>query len=227
MNKSGLSGVVCACLFTLFSATALAELVTANTPNCGVDYGVCDDSAFLTAVAAEGGNVPLDAALNFEQDKLGSPLSGFAERSGDIFSDAVTFSSEPSTFGGVSSTDVNSFVDSGSGIHLVGPGNSTWDGILNINFSSPVSAAGFSTAGVSLTDSIYIYNASDTLIGIFSGVSNADFDYFGVVATAGEQISRIELDGDNIAIQDIQFNHLPDNTPRVLGIITIINFLLE
>ena len=74
MTKSGLSGVVCACLFTLFSATALAELVTANTPNCGVDYGVCDDSAFLTAVAAEGGNVPLDAALNFEQDKLGSPL---------------------------------------------------------------------------------------------------------------------------------------------------------
>jgi len=211
MKQSRLLGVVCACLTSLLFTTANAALTTAHTANCGVVYDDCDDAAFLTAVAAEGGNVPLDATLDFTQDKLGNALSGFVERPGDIFSDAVTFSSKPGTFGGAASTDVNSFVgDDGSGnsIHLVGPGNNLWDGILSIDFSSPVSTVGLSTAGISVTDTIYIYDTSDTLIGSFPGVSNAEFDYFGIVATAGEQISRIELDGDNISIQDIQFNYV-------------------
>jgi len=204
MKKSLLLSAVCAGLFSLVSTSANAELITANTPNCA-GINDCDDAAFLLAVATEGGSVPLDVVLNFEQDKFGNPLTTIEAVSGDIFSDAVTFSSEPGTLCGASSPDVYSIGGSDS---YIGPNDNTWCGILNIVFSNPVSAVGFGTVGLSSTDSISIYDADDTLIGTFPGVSDAVFDYFGVVATAGEQISRIELDGDNFAIQDIQFNYM-------------------
>jgi hypothetical protein len=228
MKKLRLLGAMCAYVFTLLPASVNAALTTANTANC-VGYDDCDDAAFLTAVAAEGGNVPLDVVLDFTQDKLGNALSGFAERPGDTFSDAVTFSTEPGTIVVASSPDVNSFVGvdgSGNSIHLVGPANNVWEGILSIDFSSPVSAVGFGTVDSDEIYSISIFDPDDVLIGSFPRVSSATFNYFGVVATAGEQISRIEVDGDNMSIQDIQFNYMQGDIPGVHAIIPIINFLL-
>jgi len=214
MKKSRLLGAVCACVITLLSVSANAALITANTSGC-IGFDNCDDSAFLLAVTGQGGNVPLDVTINFSEDKFGNALTINEIVSGDIFSDAVTFSSKPGSFGGITTTDVRS---SGGGSTEIGPVSSDdlWNGILNIDFSSPVSAVGFGTVQFGIIESISIFDINDILIGSFSGVSDSTFDYFGVVATAGEQISRIELNGDSHAIQDIQFSYATAPVPAAV-----------
>ena len=180
-------------------APSQAALLNVNIPNCyDYDSSTCDDSQFLAAV----GGGPLDVLLNFDVDSNGTPIPDVNQDvPGTLFSDDVTFSSRSSLFGGIDS----SLVNYGPMGVQIGPA-SGFDGILNIDFTDPVAAVGFLTAGLEPSESITVYDAHDSVIGTFPGVSGSSYDYFGLIACEQDLIGRIELDGRFYAIQTIQFN---------------------
>ncbi len=197
MSGPRIAAMLGAC--ALFMASqANAALISVGTANCG-GFNTCDDSDFLSVT---GG--PLDVFIDFETDRFGNPIvQGNGPIAGDAFSNLVTFSSEAGTFGGGPSTDVDYGVIGGTA--EIGPlGNFT--GILAIDFLDPVSAFGFGTVELEIIETISLFDPSNNQIGLFGGVSDQIFDYFGVIGTAGEQISRVELDGNFFAIQNLQFS---------------------
>jgi hypothetical protein len=199
--KQGMMALAVLAVVFTGAQTAQAGLITAVTPNCG-GFSTCNDSAFLGLV----GGGPLDVFLDFTTDKLGNPITvGLGNLPGNIYSDAVTFSSAVGAFGGSNSALVNHANAAGPNAEI-GPA-SGFTGILNIDFATDVSAVGFGTVLFGALEDIRVYGAGNTLLGTFSGASVNNFDYFGVLANGGDVITRVEMDGDFFAIQNIQFNH--------------------
>jgi len=195
---------------------ANAAIVTANTANCG-GFSACDDSAFLAAV----GGGPLDVFLDFTQAADGTPIGASGATLGSIFSNDVIFSSSTSaTYGGSNSANVE-LANAGGDSAEIGPVGSEFDGILNIDFVSAVSAVGFGSVEFGTIETITVYDINDVMLTSFGGVSSFDFDYIGILAAAGELIGSVTLEGDFFAIQNIQFNFADVNEIPIPGAILL------
>lgn len=87
--------------------------------------------------------------------------------------------------------------------------------VLNIDFlanGNSVAAVDFGLVELnSLVEVIRVYDETDALIATFNNQLTNAFSLWGVAATAGERIGRVELDGDFFAIQDIAFGDLQAN----------------
>lgn len=175
------------------SAPASSALLTYTAPMTGFTYN--SDTA--------------SAAFNAQ---LGSSythisFSGASNTNGASYSSLVTFSTkESTTFGGSNTNLVNASSE-------IGPyGQATWDGILNIDFNGDVVAVGFGLVEFNVADEfIRVYDDTDALIGTFNDQLTGMFSFWGVAATGGQRIGRIELDGDHFAIQDIEFSETLNN----------------
>ncbi|MEF8747473.1 MAG: PEP-CTERM sorting domain-containing protein [Candidatus Accumulibacter propinquus] len=135
---------------------------------------------------------------------------GATNNNGASYSPDVTFSTKVGTFGGSNTGLVNASNE-------IGPSGS-WDGILSIDFNGGfVSAVGFGLVDFSSpADIIRIYNDANVLIGTFNNQLSDTFSLWGVAASAGEHIARVELDGSFFAIQDIEFNKVPEPASMAL-----------
>lgn len=183
-------------------AAAPAGVLRASTAGCG-GFSSCDDSAF---VAAAGG------ALTFNDlnvNRFGGALpNNSGAVSGDVYSGDFTFSTRPGTFGSVTSTQVK-HVDGSDFDSELGPDgtNPDFTGLLRIDFTQPVTAVGFGT--VELGDdgldveTITLYGTFGTMS--FAAVGLETFNYEGFVATGGDLITAVDLDGMFFAIQSIQY----------------------
>lgn len=198
--------------FARFAATAVilmacslpvpAALITYTAPMGTFTY---DSDTVLPA---------FNAALGVPYTHIS--FSGASDTDGASYSPLVTFSTMAGAYGGSNS----GLVDAGDEI---GPYDG-WTGILNIDFNGAyVSAAGFglvdfeSTAGT-----IRVYDDANALIGTFNNQLSDDFSLWGIQATAGERIGRIELDGDYFAIQDIAFSQTSTSAVPEPGSLTLL-----
>lgn len=188
------------------SGSSSATLLQAHTVGCTNDiFQSCSTANFLAAV----GGGPLDISLDLATDKNGNIIPGSLV-SGDIFSDDVTFSSQLSaSFGGGDSSNVGYFAPDALRSQVSGI---DFNGILVIDFTTPVSAVGFTTISLETNATIDVFDSTDTLIGTLSGISNTVLDYVGLIATDGMDISRLTIDGDFHAVRDIQFNFVNTQT---------------
>jgi hypothetical protein len=120
---------------------------------------------------------------------------------GASYSADVTFSTKVGTFGGSNTSQVNAGGE-------IGPYGPSWDGILNIDFNgSWVSTVGFGLVEFdSPVEFIRVYDTTNNLLATFNHQLGTQFSLFGIEATAGEQIGRLELDGNFFAIQDIEYS---------------------
>jgi hypothetical protein len=198
-----------------WGGAANAAIVTANTANCG-GFSTCDDSAFVAAV----GGGPLDVFFDFTQEADGTPINTSGATDGSIFSNDVIFSSSTSaTNGGSNSANVE-LANAGSTDAEIGPVGD-FNGILNIDLVSAVSAVGFGSVEVGTIDTITVYDINDVMLASFGGESDFDFDYIGILATAGELIGSVTIDGNFFAIQNIQFNFADVNEIPIPGAILL------
>lgn len=187
INAAALAVLMCG------SLPASAALMTYTAPMSGFTYNSDTVSAAF------------NAALGSSYTHIS--FNGATSTDGTSYSPLVTFSTKTGAFGGSNTTQVNADNE-------IGPFD-TWDGILNIDFNgASVSAVGFGLVEFnSARESIRVYDDSDVLIGTFNNQLGDTFSLWGVVATAGERIGRIELDGDFFAIQDIEFGET-SNVPE-------------
>lgn len=176
------------------ASAASAALLTYTAPMSGFTYNSDTVSAGFNAA-------------------LGSPythisFSGASSNDGASYSPLVTFSTKVGAFGGSNTNLVNADNE-------IGP-YGTWDGILNIDFNGDyASAVGFGLVDFhTTTDYIRIYDDTNALIGTFNNQLGDIFSFWGVSASAGERIGRIELDGNFFAIQDISFSELNNQVPE-------------
>ncbi len=194
MKKLLIAGFICT-----LASNANAGLITYSDANVG---GFVPNSAF--------GTPSFLAAIGTPDEFLG--FDGAGPVDGSTLSSNVVFSSSSSTtYGGTDSVNVN---QSSSEMGPVG----SWDGILNIDFLAVGNAAsivGFGPVEFGTIETINVYNQFSSLIGTFGGVSNNDFDFFGLQGTAGDLIGKITLEGDFFAIQDIQFDYSTVNAVPV------------
>lgn len=132
-------------------------------------------------------------------------FSGASNTNGSAYSPDVTFSTKVGSSGGLNTSLINA-------ANEIGP-YSSWTGILSIDFNGGyVSTVGFGL--VDPSEVIRLYDQNDALLGTFNNVSAETFSLWGVSATAGEQISRVEVDGNFFAIQDIAFSTTQQNVPE-------------
>lgn len=192
LNRFSITAAAAAML--MCAGAASAALVTYTAPMGGFSYNSDTVSAgFNTA--------------------LGSPythisFSGASSNDGASYSPLVTFSTKVGAFGGSNTNLVNADNE-------IGP-YGTWDGILNIDFNGNyASAVGFGLVEFNTpSEYIRIYDDANTLIGTFNDQLSGTFSFWGVSASAGERIGRIELDGNWFAIQDISFSALNNQVPE-------------
>lgn len=170
------------------SLPASAALVTYTQSQTGFSY----DSDVVSA--------GFNAALGSGYTHLA--FIGASNTNGAAYSPLVTFSSKVGTFGGSNTSSVNAAGE-------IGPASS-WDGILNISFNGGyVSSVGFGLVWFNApSESIRLYDEANALVASFNNQLGNDFSLWGVQATGGEHISRIELDGSFFAIQDIAFGKI-------------------
>lgn len=143
-------------------------------------------------------NAGFNAALGAGYTHLS--FNGASNTNGASYSPDVTFSTRVGAFGGSNTSQVNA-------ANEIGPFG-TWDGILNIqgNGGGWVSAVGFGLVEFdTLVEQIRVFDDTNALIGTFNNQLGGIFSLWGVQATAGEHIARIELDGNFFAIQDISW----------------------
>ena len=159
--------------------------------------------------AAAGGS--LDEFISFTTDKFGNTTPN-GPVLGSLFSNNVTFSTSPSAmFGGSVSPFIRCFQNTSGtgGDSECGPAGN-FDGILNMDFllaGQTASAVGVGTVGLeSPLERIRVYDNTGMLVVDFDASVFGTFGFFGVVATNGMSIGRLELEGDEIAIQDAQFD---------------------
>ncbi len=214
--RQALTACASAALFIIMSGGASAAIMTANTASCGGGDETCDDSAFLAAI----GGGPTDVFLDFATDKNGDPSGDNVSAvpvSGDLFSDDVTFASRASAiFGGADSPNVFLFGGGSVAAQIGTLGDE--GGILDIIFSSGVSAVGFGTIEFGTADSISVFDTDDVLLAMFSGLTGG-VDYIGIIATMGELIGRVSLEGNRFTIQNIQFNFADGEIPLPAGLL--------
>lgn len=167
---------------TILSIPASASLITYTQAMSGFSYNS-------------------DTVSSGFNSALGSPythisFSGASNTDGTSYSPNVTFSTTASGFGGLNTSLVNANSE-------IGPSNA-WYGQFNIDFNgSFVSSVGFGL--VDPVSTIKVFDTTNNLLGTFNDNLNTTFSLWGVQATAGEQIGRVELDGNFYAIQDIEF----------------------
>jgi hypothetical protein len=195
------------------ASLARAALVVYTDPNVG---GFVPNSSVNTPAFNAAIGVP-DEFLSFSFDKFGNPTPS-GSINGSLLSNNVVFSSGASMlgFGGGASALVNI---SGSGpASEIGPFGS-WDGTLTIDFLAAgnyASIVGFGPVEFGTIEQIRVFDQNGALAGVFGGVSNNVFTFFGVQGTGGTLISRIEMDGNFFAIQDIQFDFQQTPEPASL-----------
>ncbi len=191
--------------------TSNAGLIHSSTQNCG-GFSSCNDSAFLAIAAG------LTLTFNdFSVDRFGGVLPANGAVNGNIYSADFTLSSGASGFGGSNSTQVQHANGNGSASE-VGPVGSGFNGLLIIDFANPLAAIGFGTIELNgALETITIYGLSG-ILGTFSAVGGF-FDYEGFVATAGDVITRVVLNGDFYAIQNIQYAAAQVPEPSLLSLL--------
>lgn len=188
-------------VLSLAAVPAKADF-TVFTGNAG---GFVSNTATPAFTAAAGGS--LDEFISFSTDRFGNPIVG-GSTLGNLFSNNVTFSSSPSaTFGGSASPFIQC---TGAGpTSECGP-NSGFNGILNMNFllaGQTATAVGVGTVELeSPLERIRVYDNTGMLVIDFDANALGTFSFFGVVATNGMSIGRLELEGGFFAIQDAQFD---------------------
>ena len=191
MRLMKLTGTLAAALvLSLAAAPGTASAGVIQVGNACNGFSDCDDSAF---VAAAG--VPL--AFN----DLLKPDNGLID--GTTYSTDFVLSSDVGAFGGV-----NSFLvehgNSAAASSEVGPAPG-FTGTLVVSFATGQHAVGFGTVEFSnLGEQIRVFNGA-TLLGTFDPSSSGIFNYEGFVANGGDVITRIELDGNFFAIQNIKY----------------------
>lgn len=188
ISKRLFFSVATICASALFSLPASAALLTYTQGMSGFSHDSDTVSGAFNTVLG-GGYTHLD-------------FNGAASTNGASYSPNVTFSTKVGTFGGSNTSSVNAGNE-------IGP-SGTWDGILNIYFNGNyASSVGFGLVEFnSSVETIRLYDETDTLIGTFNNQLTGTFSLWGVQATAGEHIARIELDGNFFAIQDMEFSRL-------------------
>ena len=195
MRLMKLTGTLAAALVLSLAAAprnAAAGVIQVGNPCNG--FSDCDDSAF---VAAAG--VPL--AFN----DLLKPADGLTD--GTTYSVDFVLSSDVGAFGGFNTFFVQHGFDNGpaSEVGPAAPG-APFTGTLVISFATGTHAVGFGTVefGDDLGEQIRVFNGA-TLLGTFGPSGSPDFNYEGFVASGGDVITRIELDGNFFAIQNIKY----------------------
>ena len=191
-------------------ASALAVLLCGSVPA---------SAALVTYTQAMGGfthnsdtvNAGFNAALGGGYTHIS--FAGASSNDGGSYSPDVTFSTSTGIFGGPNSPNVNF---SGGANGEIGP-LGTWDGILNVDFNGGwVSTVGFGVVQFDTpVEFIRVYDENGGLLATFNNAASF-FGLWGVQATAGEHIGRIELDGNFFAIQDIEFSQV--NVPEPVSI---------
>lgn len=193
-------------------ASTLAMLLCGSLPA---------SAALVTYTQAMGGfthdsdtvNAGFNAALGGGYTHLS--FAGASSNDGGSYSTDITFSTSTGIFGGPNSPNVN-FGGGGE----IGPFG-TWDGILNIDFNGNwVSTVGFGLVEFNgPVEFIRVYDENGGLLATFNNSLGTTFSLWGVQATAGEHIGRIELDGNFFAIQDIEYSQV--NVPEPVSMVLL------
>lgn len=195
-----ISHTVAALAVTLsMGVPASAALVTYTQSMSGFTY----DSDVVSA----------DFLAALDEDYSHISFAGASNTNGAAYSPLVTFSTKTGTFGGSNTSAVNAASE-------IGPYGS-WDGILSIDFNGAyVSTVGFGLVVFSTpSEVIRVYDEFNELIGSFNNQLGDMFSLWGISATAGEHIARLELDGNFFAIQDIAFSQTGGTVPEPASIL--------
>ena len=194
------TGTVAAALLLSLAAgsrDASAGVIRVSTANCG-GFSTCDDSTFVAAV---GGS------LTFEDFLVPDGV-----RDGSTYSADYVLSSDAGIFGGAPSANVTQGSNGIPANSEVGPDNS-YTGILRVAFTTPQAAVGFGTVELGnhgvLLERIRLYNGA-ALLGDFDAISDGAFNYEGFLATGGDAITHVELDGSFFAIQNMKYTAVPE-----------------
>lgn len=193
MRLMKLTGTLAAALvLSLAAAPRNAAAGVIQVGNGCIGFSNCDDSAFVAAASG--------LLLNFND--MNQPADGLIN--GSTYSADFVLSSDVGAFGGVNTF----FVQQGftnTNQSEVGPAPG-YTGTLVISFATGQRAVGFGTVefGDDLAEKIRVYNGA-TLLGTFDPSGSPDFNYEGFIATGGDKITRIELDGNFFAVQNIKY----------------------
>lgn len=199
-------------LKNFLAATAATALTAVSLP-ASAALATYTASMFALSYNSDTTSLAFEGALGAGYTHLS--FFGASNTDGSSYSPAVFFSTKVGTFGGL-----NTGLVEADGLEI-GPydGVAGYNGILNIQFDDPVSVVGLGLVSFSSPDeTIRVYDENDALIGTFNNQLGDQFSLWGLEATAGELIARIELDGAFFAIQDIEWNRAesvdPDPVPE-------------
>ncbi len=190
----------------LITAAAVAVLLAVSAP-ASAALSTYTQSMFAFSYDSDTVSPAFNTALGSGYTHIS--FSGATNTNGASYSPDVTFSTKVGAFGGSNTSSVNASNE-------IGPSGS-WDGILNIDFNGAyVSAVGFGLVDfTSAAETIRVYDDTNALIGTFNNQLVDTWSLWGVVASAGERIARLELDGNFFAIQDIEFSaNAHNNVPE-------------
>lgn len=195
MRLMKLTGALAAALLlslSLAPQSASAGVIRVSTANCG-GFSTCDDSAFVAAVGW---------SLNFEDF---SKPDGTQD--GSTYSPDFVLSTDAGLFGGAASANVEQGSNGNPLATEVGPAG-TFTGTLRVSFTEAQYAVGFGTVelgnhGVGF-ERIRVYNGA-ALLGDFAAISDSVFNYEGFIATGGDVITSVELDGAFFAVQNMKY----------------------
>jgi hypothetical protein len=126
---------------------------------------------------------------------------------GTVYSADFTLSSSASaTFTGSANSPLVQHAGGTTNSSEAGPFGSGFNGILNIALTNPVKAVGFGTVeiGDQAGEVIRLFNGS-TLLGSFSPIGTTFFSYEGFVASGGDAITNVQIEGGHFAIQNIKY----------------------
>jgi len=190
----------------LISAAAVAVLLAVSAP-ASAALSTYTQSMFGFSYDSDAVSPAFNTALGSGYTHIS--FSGASNTNGASYSPDVTFSTRVGAFGGSNTSSVNA-------ANEIGPAGN-WDGILNIDFNGAyVSAVGFGLVEFQdPRETIRVYDDNNALIGTFNNQLVDTWSLWGVVASAGERIARLELDGNFFAIQDIEFSaNAHNNVPE-------------
>jgi hypothetical protein len=182
-----------AVLTLIVPALASAGVIRFSTAGCG-GFSSCNDAAFVA-----GAGVPL--TFNDLLFPVDGPVAG------TVYSADFTLSSTASaTFSGGITSPLVTHANTTTSSSEVGPAGTNFNGIVNIALTNPVSAIGFGTVeiGDQIGEVIRLFNGS-TLLGSFSPIGASTFNYEGFVASGGDAITNVQIEGGHFAIQNIKY----------------------
>lgn len=111
------------------------------------------------------------------------------------------------------------YIGTGFGYEIWGPHTGGWDGIIQINLAKPASQIGIGIADSQGADFLSVYDAGGNLLETY--LINPGINVYAVITRPTYDISRIEVNGDFFALDDLQFNAIPAPGAILLGTIGV------